>query len=74
MARGQYSDSGGQSTLQRIKRDVASRLRNVCAGWSDDDFNQLVARIAAIEVKYTLRRSEDLFNQERSPRRVPDKE
>jgi hypothetical protein len=73
MARG--SGSGGQTTLQRIKGDVAARLRSVCAGMSDGEFDQLVERIAVIQVKYNVRRSEDLFVQgEPSARRVPDKE
>jgi hypothetical protein len=75
MARGLSTDNGSQTALQRIKTDVAARLRSVCAGMSDAEFDQLVERIAAIQVKYNLRRSEDLFmHGDRAPRTVPDSE
>ena len=50
--------------LDRVKARVADRIRSVCGQLSDAEFDALVTRIAEIEIKYSTRRTEDLFNVE----------
>ena len=37
---------------EALKADVAARLRNVCADWSDEDFNAVVEKVARTAMKY----------------------
>ena len=41
--------------LDAARVDIASRLKGVCEEFAEQDFVQLVERIASIEVKYRLR-------------------
>ena len=41
--------------LDRTKEAIAQRLRHVCAQLSEDEFDQLVEKIALVEIKYSLR-------------------
>ena len=41
--------------LERVKEAVARRLRPVCDHCSEAEFDELVEKIALIEIKYTLR-------------------
>jgi hypothetical protein len=42
-------------TLEAAKRDIARRLRRVCAHFDQADFDKLVERIAEIDIRYRLR-------------------
>jgi tetrahydromethanopterin S-methyltransferase subunit G len=48
--------------LDRIEARVAARIGRVCAHLSPGEFRALVNRIAEIEIKYSTRRTEDLFH------------
>ena len=50
--------------LDRVKARVAARIQSVCTHLPDHEFQALVTRIAEIEIKYSTRRTEDLFNVE----------
>jgi hypothetical protein len=41
--------------LERAKELIARRLRPVCSHCSEEEFDELVEKIALIEIKYTLR-------------------
>ena len=41
--------------LDAARVDIASRLKGVCENFAEQEFEQLVERIASIEVKYRLR-------------------
>ena len=60
-----------QDRLQRTKAEIAARLRRVCEELSPDDFDALVERMASIEIKYTMRRSDDLFPDRGRPPAPP---
>jgi hypothetical protein len=50
--------------IQALKKDIAERLRSVCERVPDEEFDQLVDRIARTRRKYEQRRSEELFSSE----------
>jgi len=35
-----------------LREDVAARLRNVCANWTEDDFNAIVDKVTRTAMKY----------------------
>ncbi len=35
-----------------LRRDVAARLKNVCADWTEDDFNAIVEKVTRTAMKY----------------------
>jgi hypothetical protein len=39
--------------LEQLKHEVATRLRPVCPKMPTEEFDRMVARVAAIELKYT---------------------
>jgi hypothetical protein len=41
-----------ESTYEALRKDVATRLRNVCAGWSDADFEAIVEKVTRTALKY----------------------
>lgn len=41
--------------LDAARRDIAGRIRRVCEHFAADEFEQLVDRMATIDVKYRLR-------------------
>ena len=41
--------------IEILKRGIADRLRSVCAGVPDEEFDQLVERIALVQRKYEQR-------------------
>ena len=45
--------------LESLKADIAGRLRNVCAHFSDGEFAALVEQIAQVERKYAQRALKD---------------
>jgi hypothetical protein len=58
--------------IQALKQEIADRLRSVCERVPDEEFDQLVERIARIRRKYELKRSDDLFtNTQESDRHPP---
>jgi hypothetical protein len=42
---------------QKIREEIARRLRNVCANLSEDDFERLVSLMAARQVRCERRQS-----------------
>jgi hypothetical protein len=48
--------------LDRVKARVAARIQSVCSHLPDHEFHALVTRIAEIEIKYSTRRRDDLFD------------
>jgi hypothetical protein len=50
-----------QERLDRTKSEIAARIRRVCGGMSPEDFDVLVSQMAEVQIKYTLRRSTDMF-------------
>jgi hypothetical protein len=55
------SENIRQDRLNRAKTEIAERIRRVCAGMSEEEFDGLVSHMAEVQIKYTLRRSGDLF-------------
>jgi hypothetical protein len=41
-----------ESTYEALRKDVATRLRNVCAEWSDEDFEAIVEKVTRTALKY----------------------
>ena len=41
--------------LESLKADIASRLRTACAHFPENEFADLVAQIAHVELKYAQR-------------------
>jgi len=35
-----------------LREDVAARLRNVCANWTEEDFNTIVDKVTRTAMKY----------------------
>lgn len=48
--------------LERVKKNIARRIRGVCSHLDEAEFDALVTRMATIEIKYS----------QRSDRRGPD--
>ena len=42
-----------------LRKSVAERLRNACAGWASEDFEALVDKVTDIAIKYAAPRSEE---------------
>jgi hypothetical protein len=60
-----HSQSGtADGQKARLKKDVAARLRQVCAAMPESEFDRLVDQIVSINLKYLGERSSALF---RSP-------
>jgi hypothetical protein len=56
-----------QTSLERARASIEKRLKRVCADMPAEEFQQLVTRMANIQVKYTTRRGEDLFPSRNDP-------
>ncbi len=41
-----------ESTYEALRQDVAERLKNVCAAWSDEDFQAIVEKVTQTALKY----------------------
>ena len=39
----------------RKKAEIAARLKPVCQGWCDEEFDTLITRITLIDIKYNAR-------------------
>jgi hypothetical protein len=50
--------------LNKAKTEIAERIRCVCTGMTPEEFDALVHHMAEVQIKYTLRRSTDLFPDE----------
>lgn len=50
-----------QERLNLAKQEIAERLRHVCTGMAPEEFDRLVSDMAEVQIKYSLRRSTDLF-------------
>ena len=58
-----------EERLNRAKSEIAERLRNVCREMPAEEFDALVTIMAEVQIKYTMRRSSDLFPDGRDPGR-----
>lgn len=52
---------GRHVRFERVKAELAERLRRVCAHMNEKEFDLLLERMATFHVKYTLRKSIDVF-------------
>jgi|SRR5688572_23689147 hypothetical protein len=50
-----------EERLERTKQSIAERLAPVCVQMPGEEFDALVAHMAELQIRYALRRSEDLF-------------
>ena len=50
-----------ESRLERTKSEIARRIRAVCPDMPEEEFDDLLTRMATIEIKYTQRRKEDFL-------------
>lgn len=50
-----------QERLDRAKTEIAERIRSVCTTMAPEEFDRLVSDMAEVQIKYSLRRSTDLF-------------
>jgi hypothetical protein len=50
-----------QERFERTKKDIAGRLAASCADMASQEFDDLVAHMAELQIRYTQRRSADLF-------------
>ncbi len=46
-----------EDRFRRARESLAARLRDACAGLTDDEREVLLDRMATIEIKYALRRT-----------------
>lgn len=58
-----------EERLNRTKAEIAERIRCVCREMPAEEFDVLVSHMAEVQIKYTLRRSSDLFPDGRDGRR-----
>jgi hypothetical protein len=54
-------DALRQERLDRTKSEIAARIQRVCGAMSPEEFDVLVSHMAEVQIKYSLRRSTDLF-------------
>ena len=57
-----------QDRVTRAKSEIAARIRRVCGEMSAEEFDRLVSDMAEVQIKFSLRRSVDLFPDPRAPR------
>lgn len=50
-----YGNAERGLTLDEAKRDIAGRIRQVCSHFEKEEFEQLVERMARVDVRYRLR-------------------
>jgi hypothetical protein len=50
-----------QERFDRTKQEIADRLATACGDLPSEEFDDLVTQMAEIQIKYTQRRSADLF-------------
>jgi hypothetical protein len=50
-----------EERLERTKQSIAERLAPVCVQMPGEEFDALVAHMAELQIRYALRRSDDLF-------------
>jgi hypothetical protein len=48
-----------KARLAEAKSEIAIRVRRVCASLSEAEFDELVTRMAEIEIRYVMRREDD---------------
>ena len=49
-----------ESRIRVVKAELAERLREICAEMSDPEFEEMIERMARIQVKYAVRAHDDL--------------
>jgi hypothetical protein len=50
------NDEIRRTLIERRKQEIALRVRPVCRHMPSDEFDELVERMATIEIKYAMRR------------------
>lgn len=56
-------DPGRTERLNRLKQEIAERLRRVCQEWPAEEFDLLVTRAAEIDIKYRMRTRRDVLGE-----------
>ena len=57
-----------QERVTRAKNEIAARIQCVCGGMTAEEFDRLVSDMAEVQIKFSLRRSTDMFPDPRTPR------
>jgi hypothetical protein len=66
-----HREEGSMEYLEAMKREIATRLRPVCPSMPAEEFDELVDRIARVNMKYKSRRTDDLFDPDQLNRVSP---
>lgn len=56
-------DPGRAERLNRLKQEIAGRLRRVCQEWTEEEFDVLVTKAAEIDIKYRMRTRRDVLGE-----------
>lgn len=56
-------DPGRTERLNRLKQEIADRLRRVCQEWPAEEFDVLVTRAAEIDIKYRMRTRREVLGE-----------
>lgn len=48
--------------INALKQEIAERLRSVCEGVADEEFDRLVEQMARVQSKYEQLRTDELFS------------
>ena len=59
-------DPKREARIQRMREEVKSRIACVCQGWPEEEVDRLADRIARINLKFLMRRSDDMFVEARN--------
>lgn len=59
--RNRRHEENRRQTFEKVKSRIVARVRAVCPHMSDAEFDEFSARMAIIEIKYSLRRRSDHF-------------
>lgn len=62
-------DDAMTEVLEAMKRDIAHRLRPVCASMPEEEFAKLVDDVARVNMKYRTRRTDEMFEAFAEPDR-----
>jgi len=59
-----HPDADASVVLVAVQKRLSERLRQVCAGIPAAEFDALVRRMAAIELKYAKREEQEIWNMD----------
>lgn len=60
-ARNRRHEENRRQTFEKVKNRIVARVRTACPHMSDAEFEAFSARMAVIEIKYSLRRRSEHF-------------